>query len=70
MSYNDWLTKRQLYTPDKTAIVDDSTGRSYTYSDLNRRANRLARYLQQQFGLKPKERVACLSVNSIEYIDL
>jgi fatty-acyl-CoA synthase len=70
MSYNDWLTKRQLYTPEKSAIVDDSTGRSYTYSVLNRRANRLARHLQRQFGLKSGERVACLAVNSIEYVDL
>ncbi len=70
MSYNDWLIKRQLYTPDKTAIFDDGTGRSYTYAVLNRRANRLARHLQRQFSLKPKERVACLSVNNIEYVDL
>jgi len=70
VSFNDWLTKRQLYTPLKTAIVDDSTGRRYTYSVLNSRANRLARHLQRDFGLKPKERVACLSGNNIEYIDL
>jgi fatty-acyl-CoA synthase len=70
MSFNDWLTKRQLYTPHKTAIVDDTTGRGYTYSALNVRANRLARHLQREFRLKPKERVACLSVNNIEYVDL
>jgi len=70
MSFNDWLTKRQLYTPDKTAIVDDHTGRRHTFSVLNKRANRLARYLQRQFGVKPKARVACLSVNNIEYVDL
>jgi fatty-acyl-CoA synthase len=70
MSFNDWLSRRQLYTPDKTAIIDDGTGRTYTYSVLNRRANRLARYLQRQFRVKPKMRVACLSVNNIEYVDL
>jgi fatty-acyl-CoA synthase len=70
MSFNDWLTKRQLYTPDRTAIVDDSTGRSYTYSLLNQRANRLAQYLQGRCGIKPTDRVACLSANTIEYVDL
>ncbi len=70
MSYNDWLTKRQLYTPERTAIVDDGTGRRYTYAVLNRRANRLARQLQCKCGLKHKERVACLTVNNIEYVDL
>ena len=70
MFYNDWLTRRQLYTPGKTAIVDDVTGRRYTYAVLNKRANRLARHLQRHFDVKPKDRVACLSVNNIEYLDL
>ena len=36
-----WLTKRDILTPEKEAVVDGN--RRLTYRDLNRRVNRLAR---------------------------
>lgn len=70
MNYNDWLTKRERYTPAQDAVVDLSTGSRYSYRDLNRRANHLASALQNEYGLRAGERVAILSRNRMEVIDL
>src|SRR6056297_2785485 len=70
MHYNDWLTKRNLYTPDNEAVVDLSDNNRYTYKQLNRRANRLASVLQNEFRLNAGDRVAVLSKNCLEMIDL
>jgi len=42
MHYNDWLAKRERYTPDQEAVVDLSDSGRYTYRELNQRANSLA----------------------------
>ena len=70
MFANDWLSRWHLYTPNRVAVVDDCDGRRYTYGELDTRALRLANLLQLQFGVCPGDRVACLSGNRVEYIDL
>lgn len=70
MSLNDWLGKRRLLTPDRVGVVDDTTGRLYRYDELDARACRIARYLQQACKVQPGDRVACLSANRMEYLDL
>ncbi|MBU4573757.1 MAG: AMP-binding protein, partial [Desulfarculus sp.] len=62
-----WLTKREEIAPDKEAVVDG--GRRLSYRQLNRRVNRLARALQAQ-GLGQGDRLALLSYNSQEYIEV
>jgi fatty-acyl-CoA synthase len=70
MFYNDWLNRRSLYTPDRIAVVDDLDGERYTYAALNARAIRVASYLQHRLGVSPGDRVACVSGNRLEYLDL
>lgn len=70
MFLNDWLSRRNLYTPEAVGVVDDSNGRRYRYAELNQRATRLAHHLQAALGVRPRDRVACLSGNRIEVIDL
>jgi len=70
MIFNDWLGRRRQFTPDRVAIVDDASGQHYTYSGLDTRATRFAAILQGSLGIQPGDRVACLSTNRIEYIDL
>jgi len=70
MHYNDWLAKRERYTPDQEAVVDLSDSGRYTYRELNQRANSLAGLLQNTFSLKPGDRLAVLSKNCLEMIDL
>ena len=70
MHYNDWLTKRDLYTPDNEAVVDLSDNNRYTYKQLNQRANRLASVLQNEYKLSAGDRVGVISKNCLELIDL
>ncbi|WP_328940697.1 amino acid adenylation domain-containing protein [Streptomyces sp. NBC_00250] len=46
-------------TPDRTAVVDDATGESFTFAALDERANRIARVLRER-GVRPGDRVAVL----------
>lgn len=70
MFLNDWLGRRTLYTPERIAVVDDHDGRRYTYAELNRTAARMAAVLQETFQIGVGDRVACLSTNRIEYLQL
>jgi fatty-acyl-CoA synthase len=70
MHYNDWLEKRERYTPGHEAVVDLSDDKRYTFRHLNRRANRLASVLQQTYQLSAGDRVSALSMNCMGMIDL
>lgn len=70
MNYNDWLTKRERYTPQKEAVIDSTNGLRYTYSDLNKRANNLASFLQRKYEIKAGDRLAVVSKNSVPYLVL
>lgn len=65
-----WLERWALYTPAKTAVKDDASGKSYSYADLYAVTNRLSRMLLNRFSIKPGDRIAVLSQNSIEYLFL
>ncbi len=66
----DWTSKWALYSPDKTALKEYETGRTLTYGQLNRLGNRLAHYLQREYGVGKGDRVAVLAENCLEYIVL
>jgi fatty-acyl-CoA synthase len=70
MFFNDWLSRRRIYTPDRVAVVDDTCGRRYTFRELDARASRLASFLKGPLCVRPGDRVACLSTNRVEYLDL
>jgi fatty-acyl-CoA synthase len=61
--------RRATLTPDRTALVDRSTGERYTYADLDERANRAARLLDD-CGVGQGDRVAVVSRNRPELVDL
>jgi fatty-acyl-CoA synthase len=61
-----WLTKRELLTPNKEAVVDGP--KRLNYRDLNRRVNRLSRGLASQ-GLSFGDRIGILAYNSVEFIE-
>ncbi len=65
----DLLTRRAELTPDRVALLDLYTGRSFTYAELNARACRLAN-LAAQLGLRKGDRVSILAHNSPIYFDL
>jgi len=66
----DLLSKRAELTPERIALVELETGKRFTYTELNERANRLANFMRHEFGVQPGDRVSILAKNSIVYIDL
>lgn len=71
MYIGDYLGRREIYTPDKTAIID--VGKEpvlrLTYHQLNERANRLANWLRDSAGIKQGDRVAILAKDGVEHLD-
>ncbi len=72
MYVGDILGRRAIYTPDQLAVVDagKSPHRSFTYSELNNRANRLANWLRDGAGIEKGDRVAILAHNGVEFLDV
>jgi len=67
MNTIDWLTRHALATPERTAVVDVSTGNRVTYGDLNGSASRAAGFLESR-GIQQGDRVAVLSSNCAEML--
>ena len=65
----DWLARREALTPTRPALVDAASGRAVTFRDWNRGANRTARLLAA-CGVARGDRVAVLSANRTEYLDV
>ena len=72
MYVGDILGRRALYTPDDLAVVDAGKDphRSFTYREMNSRANRLANWLRDGAGIKKGDRVAILAHDGVEHLDL
>ncbi len=69
MQVGDLLARRALLTPRREALLEQATGRRYTYAELNERADRLAGFMQR-LGVRPGDRVSILAHNSVAYVDL
>ncbi len=72
MYVGDILGRRALYTPDDLGVVDAGKDphRSFTYREMNSRANRLANWLRDGAGIKKGDRVAILAHDGVEHLDL
>jgi fatty-acyl-CoA synthase len=71
MLIGDYLGRRALYTPDQLAVIDagKTPHRSFTYRELDSRANRLANWLREGAGIRKGDRVAVLAHSGVEYLD-
>lgn len=63
------IRKKSYYYPDEVAIVEQATREEYTYRELERRSNSVARELAER-GIGRGDRVCGLFRNSIEFFDL
>ena len=70
MHATDLLSTRARLTPDRQALYDVHTRQVYTYAELNQRANRLANFLRDKYGLQKGDRVSILAHNCLPYVDL
>lgn len=67
---HSFFTSRLQRHPRSRAVYDVERNMRYTYGDLARRANGLARYLRLGLGLQKGDRVAVCAPNHMAYIDL
>ena len=72
MYIGDYLGRRQIYSPDKLAIIDagKTPALELTYRQMNERANRLANWLRDLAGVQKGDRVAILARDGVEHLDL
>ena len=63
----DWIAFHADRTPDKTALIDQASGRACSYAQFNDRASALAGYLRDVWGTKRGDRLAILAKNSADY---
>src|SRR5690349_6065930 len=62
---HDLITARAHEHPERVAVRDE--GRSFSYAEIDRRSNRLARLLQRE-GVKPEDTVALCTDRSVEMV--
>ena len=72
MHIGDYLGRREIYSPDKLAIIDAGKEPELrlTYKEWNQRVNRLANWLKDTAGIGFQDRVAILARDGIEHLDL
>jgi len=72
MYIGDFLGRREIYSPNKLAIIDAGKNPELrlTYREWNRRVNRFANWLRHEAGVAYRDRVAILARDGIEHLDL
>jgi fatty-acyl-CoA synthase len=63
----DYLSKRDIFSPEAEALVDVETGKRYSYRAFNKRANKVANFLQQVVEFQKGDRLCILAQNRLEY---
>ena len=70
----DWVGdlsgRRARLTPNLPAITDVSSGKTYTFKEMDDRANKLGAYLRDELKVERGDRICILMTNRIEAIDL
>jgi fatty-acyl-CoA synthase len=67
----DWLARRAVLSPDKTALIDTLNGsRPITYHQWNEQVNRTAHFLHDEIGVRPGDHISILAKNCVEYLDI
>jgi len=65
----DWIAHHAANRPMREAVRDLSTGRTFTYADLDRRVDAMAAHLRG-LGIGRGDRVAVLAHNGVEFFDI
>ena len=66
----DWAGRRAALTPDRTALYDSFTQKSYTFQEMNDRASRVGTYLTDVLNLRKGDVITLICRNRIESIDI
>lgn len=65
----NYSKSRAILTPNKEAVYDLDNECSYTYGELDKRADMVACFFESRLGIKRKDRIAFIARNCIELID-
>jgi acyl-CoA synthetase (AMP-forming)/AMP-acid ligase II len=65
----DWIAQHTSQRPNKEAVRDLGSGRSFTYAELDRRVDAMAAHLAS-IGIGRGDRVGVLAHNGVEYFDI
>ena len=68
--YYDWIAHHGRRTPDKAAVVDLASERSYTYAQFDKRISRLAGHLRDALKVARGDRVAVLALNTTDTLEV
>ena len=66
----DWAGRRAALTPHHVALYDSATQQSYSFAQMNDRAERVGTYLADTLGLAKGAVIALICRNRMEAIDL
>jgi len=66
----DWIASHAERTPNAIAMEDLFSNRRYSYQEMNDRVGRLARHLGDTCGMQQGDRVASLSLNNTEMLEM
>lgn len=69
-NFLDWTAKWTQYQPDKIAVEEYESGRKLSWKQLNNLGNYLSTYFRDELKIKTGDRVAVLTENRLELIDL
>lgn len=71
MQIGDYLGRREIYSPEKLAIIDvgKQPALRLTYRRWNQRVNRLANWLRAEANVEKGDRVAILAGDGVEHLD-
>ena len=69
LSVFDWIAEHARRFPDQLATIDRHSGRRHSYAQMHERVARIAGHLQA-IGIEKGERVALLSMNSSDMLDV
>jgi fatty-acyl-CoA synthase len=71
MYIGDYLGRREIYSPDKLAVIDVGKDPElrFTYHQWNQRVNRFANWLKDEQDISKGDRVAILARDGIEHLD-
>jgi fatty-acyl-CoA synthase len=72
MYIGDYLGRREIYSPDRLAIIDAGKVPELrlSFREWNRRVNRLANWLRESAGVGYRDRVAILAQDGVEHLDV
>ncbi|MES2194374.1 MAG: long-chain fatty acid--CoA ligase [Pseudomonadota bacterium] len=66
----DWIAHFGRRTPDKPAVVDLASGRTFTYAQFDSRITRLASHLRDRLQVRRGDRVAVLALNTTDTLEV